>query len=129
MLTSGVLHHFNVQQQEDGGFSTSTSLHYKALLNPSMQIHVQNVPFVYNPDTISVGLGFSKAKKSLQYTTLKNSVLCSVCCLSPIAFYVTSHLKADQGLLQKNFEHMLKCDSAGPAVFFSTRVSLHGKAD
>lgn len=25
-----------------------------------MQIHVQNAPFVYNPDTISVGLGFSE---------------------------------------------------------------------
>lgn len=31
--------------------------------NPSMQIHVQNAPFVYNPDTIYVGLGFSKRKK------------------------------------------------------------------
>lgn len=61
-----------------------------------MQIHVQNAPFVYNPDTISVGLGFSKergAKKltgGMQY--IKNiSELCSVC-LSLAAFtcYTTS---------------------------------------
>lgn len=64
-----------------------------------MQIHVQNAPFVYNPDTISVGLGFSKGEKKMtvgiQY--IKNI---SQCCvqfvvvffISPAAFiyYITS---------------------------------------
>ena len=43
-----------------------------------MQIHVQNAPFVYNPDTISVGLGFSKGgekkKWLVEYSTSKISV-------------------------------------------------------
>lgn len=44
-----------------------------------MQIHVQNAPFVYNPDTISVGLGFSKGEKWLvEYSASKNI---SQCCM------------------------------------------------
>lgn len=80
-----------------------------------MQIHVQNAPFVYNPDTISVGLGFSKergAKKltgGMQY--IKNiSELCSVC-LSLAAFtcYTTSKTWRLGGghLLQTYFDQLL----------------------
>lgn len=66
-----------------------------------MQIHVQNAPFVYNPDTISVGLGFSKGGKKMtvgiQY--IKNI---SQCCVQFVVFflyplqplYITSHQRA-----------------------------------
>lgn len=47
--------------------------------NPSMQIHVQNAPFVYNPDTISVGLGFSiKTKMTGGVQYIKNISQCCV---------------------------------------------------
>lgn len=82
--------------------------------NPSMQIHVQNAPFVYNPDTISVGLGFTEGgeKKRLLENSTSNMkvgvVLFSFICLfavivflgcqcffSPLPSCVTSHQRAD----------------------------------
>lgn len=53
-----------------------------------MQILVQNVPFVYNPDTIYVGLGFSKGKNDWWNTVHQkvSAMLCSICYLSPAAF-------------------------------------------
>lgn len=66
-----------------------------------MQIHVQNAPFVYNPNTISVGLGFSKGgKKTLvEYSTSEISVLCSICIFYPSPpFYITSHQRAGLSL-------------------------------
>lgn len=59
-----------------------------------MQIHVQNAPFVYNPDTISVGLGFTEGgeKKWLLENSTSNMkvgvVLFSVICLFAVIVFL-----------------------------------------
>lgn len=67
-----------------------------------MQIHIQNAPFVYNPDTISPGLGFGMKTKNHWWNTMHQkyqAVLGWICCCSPTAFYTLHHIKepASQG--------------------------------
>lgn len=63
-----------------------------------MQIHVQNAPFVYNPDTISVGLGFSKEggkmTTGIQYIKNISERCAQFVVYPPTAFiYVLRHIK------------------------------------
>lgn len=70
--------------------------------NPSMQIHVQNEPFVYNPDTISLGLGFTKGKKmtgGIQYIKNISRYGVQFVFYPPLPLYITLHQRA--GLAKK----------------------------
>lgn len=128
MLTSGVLHHFNVQQQEDGGFSTKHEPPLQGFTNPSMQIHVQNVPFVYNPDTISVGLGFSEAKKNVCNTLHQKFQCCVQLVVYPSLPFALHHIKKLTTVCYREILNI--CLSVTVLVLqFSSGISLHGKAD
>lgn len=102
-----------------------------------MQICVQNAPFVYNPDTISVGLGFSKGGKWLvEYTVHEKyqSAWCSIRFSATVAilYYITSK----SWLLTRHF-----CFGKNPTTFVDlvviddqirhasaqTRASVHAR--
>lgn len=88
---------------------TEVSLQNAGLLlqdftNPAVKIHVQNVPFVCNPDTTSVGLGFSKEENDwwdiihLKYQEMLCSIV-DLSCNMPFTylffyFFAASHQRA-----------------------------------
>lgn len=75
-----------------------------------MQIHVQNAPFVYNPDTISVGLGFSKGmkeKKNDWWNAVHQKYLSCVQFVYPsLPLHVTSHQRSGASEEDICFRHI-----------------------